>query len=262
LFAILTLVFGVLAFAGGDVGRVIGGVFGTFFLIVLVLNVIAGPTCVCVVHTAVHTESLPSLRRVRTANKVLGLLCPLIESAQGVLTADIIQTAKPRPLPARPSAATTVTRVLKTDRGNVHLALFATLLVKSVLAEIAFFGQSILLTYLNMLVTGGVGVLAIVAIVRQHGAGFSAHLRWLTVASLIFAALSYAIGYALSLSTAFQSSLGLRNEWNMFRDFTRLSPQSSTFMLTVSIASLVVAFVLGVAGLIATARHRRWTQPT
>jgi hypothetical protein len=56
-------------------------VSGTLFII-LVVHAALGPTCRCVIRTAVQTEELPSLKRVRNADKVLALIRPLIESAQ------------------------------------------------------------------------------------------------------------------------------------------------------------------------------------
>lgn len=55
------------------------------FLLPLVINVALGPTCVCQVRTAVQTRPLPSLNRARRAGKVIALLRPLIEAAQGTL---------------------------------------------------------------------------------------------------------------------------------------------------------------------------------
>jgi hypothetical protein len=52
----------------------------------LVANLLLGPTCVCHLKTAVQTEELPSLRRLRRARKVLARLRPLIVAAQGELT--------------------------------------------------------------------------------------------------------------------------------------------------------------------------------
>lgn len=41
-----------------------------------------GPTCACQVRTAVQSEDLPSLKRLRTARRVIAQLRPLIEAAQ------------------------------------------------------------------------------------------------------------------------------------------------------------------------------------
>jgi hypothetical protein len=42
----------------------------------------SGPYCVCHIQTAVQTQTLSSLYRVRTAEKVLNMLAPRIEAAQ------------------------------------------------------------------------------------------------------------------------------------------------------------------------------------
>jgi len=87
----VTVVFAVLGVAVGDPAGmttlfVLAGIFGLFLL----GNVLQGPTCKCQLRTAVQTEELHSLTRVRTAQSALGQLRPLIVAAQGELTADDI----------------------------------------------------------------------------------------------------------------------------------------------------------------------------
>ena len=52
------------------------------FLVFLSVHLALGPTCACLVRTAVQSEELPSLKRVRKARQVLAQLRPLIEAAQ------------------------------------------------------------------------------------------------------------------------------------------------------------------------------------
>ena len=54
----------------------------------LLLNNLFGPTCACEIRTAVQTENLPSLCRVRKTQKVLNRIRPLIIAAQGQLTGE------------------------------------------------------------------------------------------------------------------------------------------------------------------------------
>ena len=49
---------------------------------VLLYKRFSGPHCVCHIQTAVQTQPLPSLYRVRDAEKVLARIAPLIEAAQ------------------------------------------------------------------------------------------------------------------------------------------------------------------------------------
>jgi hypothetical protein len=63
-------------------GRAVLFVITGVFFILLAIHAALGPTCRCVIRTAVQTEELPSLKRVRNADKVLARIRPLIESAQ------------------------------------------------------------------------------------------------------------------------------------------------------------------------------------
>lgn len=63
-------------------GRITLGILAAVFLVFLAVHLAFGPTCRCVIRTAVQTEELASLKRVRNANKVLARLRPQIEAAQ------------------------------------------------------------------------------------------------------------------------------------------------------------------------------------
>lgn len=52
-------------------------------LLLLGLNILGGSSCVCQLKTAVQTEELPALNRVRRARKILKRIRPFIEEAQG-----------------------------------------------------------------------------------------------------------------------------------------------------------------------------------
>lgn len=74
-----------LAFASNrETGIVLFFVAG-IFLALLLGHWLLGPTCVCEIQTAVQTERLFGLSRVRRAQKFLGRLKPLLDAAQGPL---------------------------------------------------------------------------------------------------------------------------------------------------------------------------------
>jgi len=90
-FALLAGGFGLIAVFGGD--PIVAWVFGILAgicALVLILNLAAGPGCKCFLRTAVQTEELISLNRLRRARKALERLRPLIAEAQGVLAAEEI----------------------------------------------------------------------------------------------------------------------------------------------------------------------------
>ncbi|MEW6159847.1 MAG: hypothetical protein AB1813_20640 [Verrucomicrobiota bacterium] len=76
-----------LAVATTDVARVIWIALAFPLLLILLLNAIAGPTCVCHVRTGVQVAELASLVRVRAARKMLARIRPKIAAAQGPMPA-------------------------------------------------------------------------------------------------------------------------------------------------------------------------------
>jgi hypothetical protein len=91
--------------------RIFWGILAGLFLLFLSLNFLAGPTCNCRMQTAVQTEDLPSLGRLRRARKVLRRLRPLIVEAQGELKPEDISSLMAQPespsAPDAPTASTT-----------------------------------------------------------------------------------------------------------------------------------------------------------
>jgi hypothetical protein len=90
-FAVLGGLLGLFAAVSGQ--AILAGVLGTLagvFLLLLIVNLATGPTCLCQLHTAVQTEALTSLNRLRRARKVMNRLRPLITQAQGQLAPEEI----------------------------------------------------------------------------------------------------------------------------------------------------------------------------
>jgi hypothetical protein len=83
LFLLLALLLTGLAMGVGDSAGsvVLGGCAGLMLVLALIVGV-RGPSCRCHVRTAVQTEKLPSLNRLRRAEKILAELTPLIAAAQ------------------------------------------------------------------------------------------------------------------------------------------------------------------------------------
>ena len=99
-------------------GSVLGGIAGFFALLVL-LNFLFGPACRCFLRTAVQTEELPPLCRVRQTRKVLDKIRPLIVAAQGQFTAEEVSARMQETLlaanptrPPEPSAPGSVPPVM------------------------------------------------------------------------------------------------------------------------------------------------------
>jgi hypothetical protein len=67
---------------------IVWSIFASIFLLPFAVNNLRGTACTCQLRTAVQTEDLASLSRVRQTRKVLEKIRPLIEAAQGRLTAE------------------------------------------------------------------------------------------------------------------------------------------------------------------------------
>jgi hypothetical protein len=64
-------------------GLLICLIFAGLFTVALLINWFQGPTCTCELITAVQRETLPSIGRLKTAEKVLPLLRRIIKRSQG-----------------------------------------------------------------------------------------------------------------------------------------------------------------------------------
>lgn len=81
------------------------------FGIPLLLNNLFGPTCACQIRTAVQTENLPSLVRVRSARRVLNKIRPLIAATQGEMTPDEINLRMREIVVSEPSTGTSMPNI-------------------------------------------------------------------------------------------------------------------------------------------------------
>lgn len=87
----MTALFGALALVISAIeGRWILGILAAICAIPFVANFLYGPTCACQLRTAVQTEDIPSMSRVRRARKVIARIRPLIAAAQGQISAEEI----------------------------------------------------------------------------------------------------------------------------------------------------------------------------
>src|SRR6266404_2890795 len=98
----LVLLVAVLSSSGLSLALLLG--LGGLLFVLFLVNLLQGPTCICQIRTAVQTERLPTLRRLRTARKVIARLKPIIAEAQGPLAPEQLQ---PKPAVAPLASANT-----------------------------------------------------------------------------------------------------------------------------------------------------------
>lgn len=105
---VFAALFGAIAvFSGEAVLAYVFGPVALLFLLGLVYDLLAGPSCACELRTAVQTVRLPPLNRVRRAREVLARLHPLFSAAQGELEPGEVRTRlEQASTPKAPSPAT------------------------------------------------------------------------------------------------------------------------------------------------------------
>lgn len=98
--AALASFFGLLPrLGGGPVAAWIFGIIAGVFAIFLFFDLLAGPTAKCYLRTAVQTERLVALSRLRRARYVFEILRPLITAVQGEFKPEIPSRVVSEPVP-------------------------------------------------------------------------------------------------------------------------------------------------------------------
>ncbi|MBW1705088.1 MAG: hypothetical protein JRJ86_07960 [Deltaproteobacteria bacterium] len=239
------------ALIGGSWVIFFGIMAGLFFLILL-FNCLLGPTCECHLKTAVQTEKLPSLHRLRYVRKAMDRLRPLIEQAQGTLTSEAIEenALKESRQAASPSDSGKARKALRHEHGSFHAILFCLLLAWGLFAGIFIFYNHVALTLLSSAITMATGVFMIIALVKQHDSDMKDSVRAITWTTLGFVCLDFFLSYILFFVTAVKHPEAIRNQWELFKAFSSLSPMDSPWLMGITVFSVVCSFILGISGLI------------
>ncbi len=234
---------------------VIACLFGLFGIINVVLYVWRGPRCVTELKTAVQKEELSSLQRVRTAEKVLALLRPHIEAAQGTLSADEIQlqVSSIPPVYGAPGTAVqhanSAAKPLKFCSGRVHQILFALLILDGFLTALQIFVHPPAVLAVGTIVSLGVAAMMIAALIQQYQSDIPPALRLLTWGTCIYAAIAIIHGMSVDVATS-----GGRQ--NPLQGAAEIDPLTTPWLLVPLVLSAIVSLVLGLMGSIMTSRFR------
>jgi hypothetical protein len=231
-------------------------------LILLVINLLRGPTCESHLMTAVQTEKLHSLGRLKNALKVINRLGPLIEQVQGRVTSENLDQMPIRKveqnsvsIPGQPAGP--AKRTVKHEKGRVHMILFGLLLVDGLLASVSFSFSHVFLTLLGSVVSICMGIFVIIALVKQHNSDMRRSLCTLTWVTLGFVGISFATGYVFSMMYALKQPGIMYNQWEMLKSISEISPWESPLMLGINIFVICGALFLGCPGLFMLKRSRK-----
>jgi hypothetical protein len=254
-------VLGALAGLFGLLGVISGGGWSVFYAsiagllaLILLINFLKGPTCETYLMTAVQTEKMHSLHRIKITQPVMNQLRSLIEQRQGRINPETLnhQSVQPtgRHTPQKlPNGNKQFHRKPKDEKGRVHLLLFALLIFEGLIAAAGFLFSHVAISLMGSAIMMLLGICVVLALVKQHESNLKQTLRTLTWAALGCVCFSFVIGYMISLGLAFKHPEILRNQWELFKLFSSTTPWDSPLMMTANIIDLSGAAFIGIPGL-------------
>jgi hypothetical protein len=227
-------------------------VVGGLFMILLIWNLIKGPTCQTTIVTPIGRHALPSLRRIRRTEKILRRLEPLIDQRQGTLDAATLgarlieerglnPVIPPKVAGNRPSGA------VNTYAGILHRWAFATAAITGALGLWDAFAQQPAVFAFAVAGSAATGALGIIALVRQHGSAIRKGLGWTMAAILAVIGAYWTACYFLMIFTvlAINNPRVANDYWSLLQSARTSSPQFY------QVAELIAAAMLplGIVGL-------------
>jgi hypothetical protein len=238
-----------------------GAVSGMMSLF-LVFNLYKGPTCDTKLLTAVQTEKLYSLNRLKTACRVMDRLQPYIQLAQGTLKPEDLNKIPLRPVDRSapkgsgaksgpPEAAAGF------EKGRVHMILFGLLIFDGLLAAMEFFITHVVPTVLSSVAGLCVGICVIIALVKQYNGNLSGSLRAITWTCLGLVCVNFAVGYVVGIVFAMKNPSIAYNQWEVIKSISNLSPWESPLKMSHNIMVICGALFLGGPGLILLRRENK-----
>lgn len=263
----LSGLFCLFAVTSGGGWSVFHAVVAAAILLILLINVLKGPTCETVLLTAVQTEKLQSLHRLKATEPVMNRLRSIIEQRQGRIDPNIFDkqsvSSSGRGINRLPGGVRRRTlSALRQESGRAHLFLFALLVTDGLIIAANFLLTHIALTLMGSAVTMLLGICVVVALVRQHQSNLKRPLRNLTWAALGYVCFSFIAGYIISMGIAFKHPEILRNQWELFKLFAATSPLDSPLVMTVNIIAISGAAVIGIPGLFMLKNPRQAIHPS
>ncbi len=279
-FGILATALALIAWRVGDPAwRIFWFSLAGLCFVLLGVNWLRGPTCICHLRTAVQTEQLPSLRRLRIARKVIERLRPLIEQAQGTLSPDQLLAPGPPaapdaapapiavakaavPLGARP-AGRPATAPPKPFTGRLHLLLCTLLLADAARIGVDFVVDNLWIAAVEVVLWCSIGLSLVMALIQQQNPGAARALRRWAWCVFGYVLSGFVIGYVnfILLSIRQDSAGGPLTEFDALRLYAQQSPFDSVWLMGTLLFCLLGSLGLGAVGLVLLHRARLPASP-
>jgi hypothetical protein len=250
-----TILFGLFAVTSEGAWSIFNAIIAGVMLLIWIIHFLRGPTCETYLLTAVQTEKLHSLHRLKTTQAVMNRLRSLIEKRQGRINPETFDQQSAHPSTHQrqrtsPGRNRQVLKAQKPEKGRVHFALFVLLVVDSAYIAFSFFYTHVGLSLLSTAVSLLMGICVIVALVKQHESNLKQSLRTMTWAALGYVCFSFVAGYVVSITLTFKHPEIWQNQWELFKLLSSISPLESPLLMTVNIIALSGAIFIGIPGLL------------
>ena len=272
----LNIVFGALiafhafiAFLAGNPWNIVFPSIAGFFFVVPFYKYSFGATSKSYLLTAVTTEELPSLCRLKNALKVTGILRPVIETSQGSLSTEDIRLRSDeiqmREMPARgPAGIRPIRRAAPSSSvgpvsnysGIFHMVLFPLLVLCAAYSAVDIAMNHIAVTYAGIIIAAATFIFAILSAIKQHGSAMQGGLIGLTWSALIYLLVHSLLLYGIYIFTGIMNPAAMGSQAKMLLLYTSLDPFKKPFLMGVQILSAAYYFVSGVTGLVLLKKFR------
>ena len=238
------------------------------FTLLLVINCYRGSTCECYLKTAVQTENLLSLNRVKRYHHVLKILEPLILDAQNDIEINVkeevsiesenIQTEKIVPLKKPPEIKKTVQKPKIYYNGRFHVILSISLLVDAGWSCLDIFYNSIIFPVASPFINLFIIIAGVGSLVKQHRYEFDKGLKKYTWWTMGYIWINIFVGsIIISFYITFNGmSAGGNYQFEFMKSFSELSPLDSPFLLSFYFFFILCSTLLGVIWIMLLRNYR------
>lgn len=240
------------------------GILTLLMALVFLVNLLLGRTCAVHVYTAVHSELMPALNRLRPTNKAVRQIQARVEAVQGALSPEqtlegAVAFDNSPPAARERSMSTGTEDPLEDYNGNYHWSLFSLLLFNAMLAAIGSFYRAPWLQILNTFIYLALGICMIGALIRQRRSGMGKGLRRLAWSSAFYVWFVSVLSSIVGVFVLFEKGMqhAHTGTWDIIRAMMETVPADHPLLLALSLFSAACSLVIGLAGVVLMLQHRR-----
>lgn len=275
---LISLLAGIACYEAGNApspGVYTSGIFGGFFLILLLWNLFGGPTCRCHLRVPLGIEELPSLDRLKKVKKALARLRPMIGDLQGdIPRREIITLSRAAMDPSpRPSSATKGAKpalraprpdqkeTISTYRGGFHRVALLLLIADGILAFLQLFFHSTFFVVCFIILGIAFLLLAVISLIKQRERKVSplAGKMILGGVALIWAGSMLSYFFAIFLNPR-KLEQGAYGQPDILALYAAIEPAAHPLYTFFLLAFAAVTTCIGITGLISLRRGKGNTE--